>query len=129
MAGVDDQNVNEDPRVFFAAVRTVLAWIRTSLAMMGFGFVIARFGLFLRELAVLRPGAHTDSVGSAWIGTVMMALGSVACLTAAYNYSRFLREHGHQKELVEAMAAWPVRFAVVLGLLGMGLAAYVAVAQ
>ena len=37
-----------DPRVFFAAERTFLAWIRTGLALMGFGFVVARFGLFLR---------------------------------------------------------------------------------
>lgn len=41
----------EDPRVRLAGERTLLAWIRTGLAMMGFGFVIARFGLFLRETA------------------------------------------------------------------------------
>jgi len=34
-----------DPRVFFAAERTLLEWIRTSLIIMGFGFVVARFGL------------------------------------------------------------------------------------
>ena len=40
----------EDPRTRFAGERTLLAWVRTGLAMMGFGFVVARFGLFLREL-------------------------------------------------------------------------------
>ena len=44
----------DDPRVRFAAERTFLAWIRTGLAMMGFGFVVARFGMFLRELAAAR---------------------------------------------------------------------------
>ncbi len=41
----------EDPRVRFAAERTLLAWMRTGLALMGLGFVVARFGLFLREIA------------------------------------------------------------------------------
>ena len=43
----------EDPRVRFAAERTVLAWMRTGLALMGFGFVVARFGLFLRKIAAV----------------------------------------------------------------------------
>ena len=48
---VATQPTGEDPRVRFAAERTLLAWIRTGLALMGFGFVVARFGLFLREIA------------------------------------------------------------------------------
>lgn len=36
-----------DPRVLFAAERTLMAWNRTSISMMAFGFVIERFGLFL----------------------------------------------------------------------------------
>jgi uncharacterized membrane protein YidH (DUF202 family) len=39
-----------DPRVYFAAERTLLAWVRTGIAIMAFGFVVARFGLFLRLL-------------------------------------------------------------------------------
>ncbi len=39
---------SSDPRVFFAAERTLLAWQRCSLALMGFGFVIERFSLFYR---------------------------------------------------------------------------------
>ena len=40
-----------DPRVFFASERTLLAWVRTGLTIMAFGFVVARFGLFLHLLA------------------------------------------------------------------------------
>ena len=63
-----------DPRVYFAAERTFLAWIRTGLALMGFGFVVARFGLFLREV----PGADGDASPasfSTWFGVGFVALG------------------------------------------------------
>lgn len=46
--------LTEDPRVPLAAERTFLAWIRTGLALMGFGFVVSRFGLFLREFAAVQ---------------------------------------------------------------------------
>lgn len=47
---------------YLAAERTLLACIRTGLALMGFGFVIARFGLFLQELQFAQhalPHSHT----------------------------------------------------------------------
>ena len=65
-----------DPRINFAAERTLLAWIRTGLAMMGFGFVVARFGLFLRELAAM-PGMppQKNSGLSLWMGTTLVVMG------------------------------------------------------
>ena len=42
---------------FFAAERTLLAWIRTGLTVMAFGFLVARFGLFLR-IAAAQLGAR-----------------------------------------------------------------------
>jgi putative membrane protein len=81
-----------DPRVFFAAERTLLAWIRTGLAMMGFGFVVARFGLFLRELASAEGAAPAVRVGwSLWIGTTLILLGVVASLSAAITHWRTIR--------------------------------------
>lgn len=74
-----------------AIERTLLAWVRTGLAMMGFGFIVARFGLFLRELAAVRgETAPTPPSLSLWIGTAMVLLGVLANLAAAAQHARLL---------------------------------------
>ena len=64
-----------DPRVFFAAERTFFAWIRTGLALMGFGFVVVIFGLFLREIAAMQGGPPLPAGLSRWFGIGLIALG------------------------------------------------------
>ncbi len=81
--------LDRDPRVYFAAERTLLAWVRTGLAMMGFGFVVARFGLFLRELAVMRSDAAPGGGGSLWAGTALVLLGVGVNVYAALAHARF----------------------------------------
>jgi len=77
-AQMDQKELNDnpaDPRVYFAAEWTLLAWVRTGLAMMGFGFVVARFGLFLRELAAVPGMPHQKHTGfSLWMGTTLVVL-------------------------------------------------------
>ena len=46
---------------YLAAERTLLAWIRTGLALMGFGFVVARFGLFLQQLQIMQRTPKASS--------------------------------------------------------------------
>jgi putative membrane protein len=70
--------------------RTLLAWIRTGVALMAFGFAIARFGLFLRELsqASVTPARTDHAVGSGWFGVVLVVLGLVTNLAAMVRYAQ-----------------------------------------
>ena len=74
----------QDPKNIFAAERTLLAWIRTGLGLMGLGFVVARFGLFLREVALLQGLSLPTSGSSRWFGAslivsgVLVIIGSLA---------------------------------------------------
>ncbi len=78
----------ETLRLHQANERTLLAWLRTGIALMAFGFAIARFGLFLRELAPHASAAplETHGNGSAWLGALLVALGTVANLFATFRY-------------------------------------------
>lgn len=117
----------EDPRVRLAAERTLLAWIRTGLALMGFGFVVARFGLFLREIAAAGQvaAAQQRSTGwSLWIGTGLIALGVAVSLLASFEYSRFLRLSKRGQSYTPRTATLAVVVAVILALLGIVMAIY-----
>src|SRR6266436_5655231 len=68
--------------------RTFLAWLRTSIAVMSLGFVVARFGLWLRELAMqINPHVPVQHTGlSLPLGEVMIGFGALLTLLAAWRY-------------------------------------------
>ncbi|MGO9063907.1 MAG: YidH family protein [Myxococcaceae bacterium] len=80
----------ETLRLHQANERTMLAWLRTGIALMAFGFAIARFGLFLRELTPRNSvvALETHGYGSAWLGALLVALGTAANLFATIRYGR-----------------------------------------
>jgi putative membrane protein len=82
-----------DPRVFFAAERTLLAWVRTGLGLIGMGFVVARFGLFL-QLFDKQSGAEVSHHVSPWVGVALALLGSAASGVSAWQHRRFCRTLG-----------------------------------
>ncbi len=65
-------NAESDPRVYFAAERTLLAWLRTGIAVIGLGFLVARFGVFL--MIVRDQIAERNQVISSLIGISFVLL-------------------------------------------------------
>ena len=116
-----------DPRVYFAAERTLLAWIRTGLTVMVFGFVVARFGLFL-HLLVLQHAAK-DPTGhelSRPLGIALVLLGVVCLVLGAIQHHRFVATLPPIDVPATANRAYPLAIAAMLSLIGVVLAVYLA---
>jgi putative membrane protein len=84
-------HVEVDSRIYMAADRTFLAWIRTGIALMGFGFVVARFGLFLRELTLAGTHQQMTSTGfSLPIGIGLIGFGIVVNFVSVIRHRRYI---------------------------------------
>lgn len=86
----------DDPRVFLAAERTLLAWQRTALALMGFGFVVERFGLFLHMVVgqALTPAQRGFSL---WLGVGMTLGGGALCIVSSVQFRTVILALGEQE--------------------------------
>jgi putative membrane protein len=108
-----------DPRSLLAAERTLLAWLRTGLSLITFGFVIARIGIWLR---VQEGGPSVPESG--WVGALFGLMGCVANLMAVFRYLAF-------RKAIVANAQIPttglglLSFATSVAVLGFGLSALV----
>lgn len=78
-----------DPRVFFAAERTLLAWNRTSLSMMAFGFVIERFGLFV-SILLPKHDMPLQRGLSFWTGLIFVLLGAIVAAYSTVQYRKLI---------------------------------------
>jgi len=110
---------------YLAAERTLLAWVRTGLALMGFGFVVARFGLFPQQLAAVEHTGTERSFGlSLWFGTALIAAGVLVNLASAVRHVRMMRELDRGNVSGVRSVAQAVATAVFLGLVGIAMAVY-----
>jgi putative membrane protein len=115
--------------VYFAAERTLMAWIRTALGIMALGFVIDRFGLVLRQVMPPESAHLYPRAFSFWAGTILVVLGTVMALVAAGRYLHFsLSYHGEGDTRPRHGVLVGVLFAVLLAVMGMVITIFLVVA-
>ena len=118
-----------DVRDYLAEERTLLAWIRTSLALMGFGFVVARFGLFLEEMRIAQGTTLPETHGvSRWFGTAIIAAGILVNLFAIRRHRRLVGELHRGQFAVYAPSQEAIILALFLAVIGVAMALYLTLA-
>lgn len=104
---MDTERPNGKPADHLANERTFLAWVRTSIGIMAFGFVVVKFSLFVKQISLLigketTSGQHSSS---AVIGIVLVAAGAVSSVIAYVRYKtieRRLKEDRYENSSLPA---------------------------
>lgn len=103
--------------------RTFLAWIRTGVAIMGFGFVVARFGLALRELAARNPSFVILSLPfSSFVGVLLVVLGTAITIAALVTFIQV--RSAIDREEFHPQLSFSVLLTVLSSLVGIVVAIY-----
>jgi putative membrane protein len=114
-----------DSRLRLGLETTLLAWIRTGLALMGFGFVVARFGLFLQEWIQINHVGSAKQIGlSLWFGVALIGLGVAVNVIAAVMHYPFLLRFRRGEDDLPATWRLGLVLAGALALVGVVMAGF-----
>lgn len=78
-------------RVHLANERTFLSWIRTSIGIMAFGFVVEKFALFVKQISIFLGGKISEPAHagySSFFGIFLVALGAIMGFLAFIRYKK-----------------------------------------
>jgi putative membrane protein len=109
-----------DLRDYLAEERTFLAWIRTGIALMGFGFVMANFWILADEHA---SGVQHHDL-PLWFGTALVAIGVTVNLFSAWRYMRLVGELNSSQFVHRSLSKQGLIVASLLALLGIAMTVY-----
>ena len=120
-----DKPAEEDPRVYFAAERTFLAWIRTGLGLIAVGFAVSRFGLFMHEIGVRQMNTKIPfGTTSEWSGVVLVLLGVVVNIAATIRHVQITRELASGQWVPGKISSEAIALAIILAVAGILMAGY-----
>ena len=97
--------------------RTFLAWLRTAIALIGFGFAIARFGLFLRQIQVAVTQKETPNhhfFNSENLGVSLVIVGIVTIALAAWRYNQVFWQIERGNYRPNRLAVWLLTAVVMI---------------
>lgn len=100
-----------------AADRTLLAWIRTSIAMIGFGFGVGKLTDVLEKQTAPIPNESVDS--GIIFGEAFITLGIFSLLAAIVQYWRILKRIDDVQYAYTPSRALPMMTAILLLLIGL----------
>jgi putative membrane protein len=113
-----------DLRDYLAEERTFLAWIRTGIALMGFGFVVAHFGVFADEPHMTHASGVPPHEFSLWFGAALIAIGATVNLFSARRFMRLVGELNRDRFADRSLSRQGVIVALFLAALGIAMTIY-----
>lgn len=110
-----------NPSDHLANERTFLAWIRTSIGIMAFGFVVVKFSLFVKQVSLIlgKENVIQNRGYSAVVGIVLVAVGTVTSVLSYLRYRQTAKQlkegiYSHSSLLITVLTAFIFLVSVLL---------------